>query len=407
MSPGSLRSLLRLQPDDRLAALAHAGHEEAFAVIVSRHRAAMARTCRRVLGEGDADDALQRALIAAHRALLREPPRDLRPWLMRIAFNSALAVLAERKGDTAALDELMAGGETPDAVVERRDAVRRLVAGITGLPEAQRRAIVAREFEGRGYEDIARELQLSEGAVRGLIFRARGTLRAAAAWALPPQLLSRMLGTESAALGQAPESALAAKLAAMAVAASALAGGTVVVSEQASRSPDRPEQRRSTSPLELEEAQASVPAPSATPDPSSEAADGRERAGSRSASDDGKRARRRRGRGSDDREDGDGGTPARPVRVPAGRPTPDGGDDSDHSRSDDDDAEEERHDESDDPAVEPEGEREEDGSGSDSSGSGSGDDDLAPVQTASVPEDAEPEEDRSGSDSGDDLLDDD
>ena len=89
---------MRFQPDDRLAALAHAGHEEAFEAIVTRHQASMRRTCRRVLGDGDEDDALQRALMSAHQAVRREVPRDLRPWLHRIAFNAALAVLASGVG---------------------------------------------------------------------------------------------------------------------------------------------------------------------------------------------------------------------------------------------------------------------------------------------------------------------
>jgi len=108
------------------------------------------------------------------------------------------------------------------------------VSGIAGLPAGQRRAIVARELEGRGYADIAQELHVSEGAVRGLIFRARDSLRSAAALALPPGLLQRLMGAEATMLTGAPETAVTAKLAAVAVVASVLAGSVTL----ATPSPD-------------------------------------------------------------------------------------------------------------------------------------------------------------------------
>ena len=47
------------------------------------------------------------------------------------------------------------------------------------LPETQRRAILLREWQGLSYREIAAELELSQGAVETLIFRARARSRAA------------------------------------------------------------------------------------------------------------------------------------------------------------------------------------------------------------------------------------
>ena len=77
--------LLRTQSDARLVSLAREGHERAFEAIVERYRKELLRTCRRVLPEARAEDALQQALLAAWKAIERgDEIRELRPWLHRI-----------------------------------------------------------------------------------------------------------------------------------------------------------------------------------------------------------------------------------------------------------------------------------------------------------------------------------
>ena len=56
--------------DDRLADLAAAGDERAFAVIFERHHQALYRYCRSILGHNeDAADALQSTMLRAMRGL--------------------------------------------------------------------------------------------------------------------------------------------------------------------------------------------------------------------------------------------------------------------------------------------------------------------------------------------------
>src|SRR6185295_5958186 len=97
--------LLRTQSDERLVALARAGHERAFEAIVERYRKPLLRACRRILPEARAEDALQHTLVAAWRGLERgDEVRELRPWLYRIARNTSLNQLRMSGYD---LDELM------------------------------------------------------------------------------------------------------------------------------------------------------------------------------------------------------------------------------------------------------------------------------------------------------------
>lgn len=63
--------MLTTQSDERLTKLACAGSEAGFEVLVARHRRALVRHCARILGDGDAEEAVQEALVRAHAALVR------------------------------------------------------------------------------------------------------------------------------------------------------------------------------------------------------------------------------------------------------------------------------------------------------------------------------------------------
>src|SRR5205807_4419339 len=58
----------------------------------------------------------------------------------------------------------------------------------------QRRVMVSTALDGASHEEIAAALGLSSGSVRGLIYRARSTLRAAAAAVIPAPVVEWALG---------------------------------------------------------------------------------------------------------------------------------------------------------------------------------------------------------------------
>src|ERR671939_787090 len=110
MTPPSV-TLLRTQSDERLVALARAGHERAFEAIVERYRRQLGRETRRYLPEARAEDALQQTWVAAWTALARgDDVRELRPWLYRIAHNTALNQLRVSGYDYAQLREALRMG---------------------------------------------------------------------------------------------------------------------------------------------------------------------------------------------------------------------------------------------------------------------------------------------------------
>jgi RNA polymerase sigma factor (sigma-70 family) len=200
MSPRFTIRPLSAQPDARLAELSRAGDERAFELLVRRHRRGLARYCRRLgLPEHRVEDVLQQALTRAWLALDRGVEvREARAWLYRIVHNAALnSIRGERRHAHESIDTVLpahtphAAGEI-DGPLRARDALGRVAA----LPELQRDAIVLTAIEGRSHEEAAGLLGVSDGAVRGLLYRARTTLRSAAA-ALSPQGLLSLLGRAS------------------------------------------------------------------------------------------------------------------------------------------------------------------------------------------------------------------
>src|SRR5262245_47972861 len=77
--------------DRKLAERAGAGDERAFAELVERHRGPLLRYIARRFRPELAEDAVQEALLAAHRALIGgTQPQDVRAWLSTIAWRRAL-----------------------------------------------------------------------------------------------------------------------------------------------------------------------------------------------------------------------------------------------------------------------------------------------------------------------------
>ncbi|MDP8943808.1 MAG: sigma-70 family RNA polymerase sigma factor, partial [Actinomycetota bacterium] len=205
MTPIVSNVLLRTQSDHRLAALVHAGHERAFEVLVERYRKPLYAQCRRILTAERAEDAVQQAFLSAWSAL-REgvEVRDMRAWLHRIARNAALNARRRAGYDYDELRESLVGSETAEADLERRAVMRRTLAGLAALPERQREALLRIAVEGRTHAEVARDLGVSDGAVRQLVHRARSTLRSVATAITPMPVATWMagLGPEAAPAGQ-------------------------------------------------------------------------------------------------------------------------------------------------------------------------------------------------------------
>ncbi len=227
MTPILSATLLRTQSDARLVALVRQGHERAFEAIVERYRKPLHRHVRRVLPESRAEDALQQTFLKAWSSLQEGAEvRDLRPWLYRIAQNTALDALKRAGYDYEELTESLRSPGGPEADLERRAVMRETLAGLAALPGNQREALLRTAVGGDSRAQVAHDLGLTDGAVRQLVHRARVTLRAAATAVTPAPVAIWAAGAVSA--GQ-PTSAQIAELGAAGGAGLLLKGGAALV----------------------------------------------------------------------------------------------------------------------------------------------------------------------------------
>jgi RNA polymerase sigma-70 factor (ECF subfamily) len=170
--------------DDELVRALRAGEAGAFDAIHHRYQAPLLAFARQLLGgrHHDAEEVVQDAFVRALGALC-ETDREmaLRPWLYAITRNRALDELRKPQRTVGLpADDLGTPdpGGSPISVLARREAVERLVADLADLPSRQRRALVMHELEDRSHSQIGRFLNVSRGASKALVHRARGSLQA-------------------------------------------------------------------------------------------------------------------------------------------------------------------------------------------------------------------------------------
>ncbi len=156
---------------------AHVGGDRyAFEELFYRHHRQLYRLALLTSRDpDDAADALQDALLAAHRAA-RTFRQDsaVTSWLYRIVVNACLDRL--RRNKSHASDELDAElcrvadptGRVDTAIVVERALMR--------LPAEQRAAVVAVDMQGYSVAETARMLGVPEGTVKSRCSRARSKL---------------------------------------------------------------------------------------------------------------------------------------------------------------------------------------------------------------------------------------
>jgi RNA polymerase sigma-70 factor, ECF subfamily len=163
-----------------------------FMELVDEIRPELHRYCARMTGSVfDGEDVVQETLAKAYYALgqMLEPP-NLRPWLFRIAHNTAMDFLKryERK-NVELVPDLPERAEPEETGVDPALVVAALSAFVE-LPPVQRSAIILKDVLGHSLEETAATMGVTVGAVKAALSRARANIAktspAASAPAKPP-----------------------------------------------------------------------------------------------------------------------------------------------------------------------------------------------------------------------------
>jgi RNA polymerase sigma-70 factor (ECF subfamily) len=190
-------TMLHARPRPSLLSRARRGDREAFTEMVTPYVPTLIQRARRVTGNtADAEDVRQETLLKAWSRLDQfsgscdENTDDFRAWLARIAGNTSIDTLRQRRdGKHLSLEEPRGNSEeslatllaTPTADPEeqcaRREMGRMLADAILHLPADLRQACLLRDVMHYSTQEVADRLSISVVAVRLRLFRARRRLR--------------------------------------------------------------------------------------------------------------------------------------------------------------------------------------------------------------------------------------
>lgn len=180
-------------PDQELIAGLAERQPGAFEALVAAYQDRLYGLAWRLTGNRqDAEEAVQDALVKAHRALFaqyssaRVRELALRPWLFAVTVNAArnrrrgrrpTRSLDETDADGRPLLALAADGPGPLAVAENRELGASLERALGELPLRYRTAVVVRMVEGLSYDEAARALGRPIGTVKSDVHRGLRLLR--------------------------------------------------------------------------------------------------------------------------------------------------------------------------------------------------------------------------------------
>jgi RNA polymerase sigma-70 factor (ECF subfamily) len=151
------------------------GDINAYEQLVRRYQRRIFRMCLNMLGdEADAAEVAQDVFFSVWRGLSRfRGEAAFSTWLYRIATNHCLKVLRQRPPETVPLIDKAGSSGDPQGEYEARQTVAHIAQTVAALTPEQRAPLLLREVEGLRYEEIAKILGLSIGAVKGRLNRAR------------------------------------------------------------------------------------------------------------------------------------------------------------------------------------------------------------------------------------------
>ncbi|WP_406039507.1 RNA polymerase sigma factor SigM [Micromonospora sp. NBC_00898] len=165
-----------------------AGDRDAFTELFHRHRDRLWAVALRTLGDREeAADALQDALLSAHRAAARfRGDSAVTTWLHRIVVNACLDRIRRRQAHaTVPLPDGVhtdgepgrhTGGVEPAAPVRDHDTALVVRQALAELPPEQRAALILVDVQGYPVAEVARILGVAEGTVKSRCARGRARL---------------------------------------------------------------------------------------------------------------------------------------------------------------------------------------------------------------------------------------
>ena len=176
----------RMGEDAALMVQVSRGDQDAFAILVERHRLRALNFAHRFLGDRQAaEDIAQEAFVRAYQSRHRYRPKAaFSTWFFHILSNLCLNETRRRRRQERALQSetafplpLDGVSASPGDQYQQQELSAAVRQAIGELPDKQRLAVILQRFEGLDYAEIGRVMGVSRGAVDGLLSRAKESLR--------------------------------------------------------------------------------------------------------------------------------------------------------------------------------------------------------------------------------------
>jgi RNA polymerase sigma-70 factor, ECF subfamily len=196
------------EEDARLVRGLRAGIESAYEELLTRYQQPVYGIVYRLLGDqNDACDVVQEIFLKVFRSVHSFKERSsFRTWIYRIAVNEAhnhrrwfsrhrkREVAIDREdGAYGAFEIAPDPGPSPFDFALDRETHLLIERALEEISPVFRTAVVLRDIEGLGYEEIADILQISLGTVKSRILRGREALRRVLSERLEPGLAAAFI----------------------------------------------------------------------------------------------------------------------------------------------------------------------------------------------------------------------
>ncbi len=178
------------QSDPELIFLARQGDKAAFGQLVLRYQPMAQRIAERMLRNEDlAGDLVQDAMLQAYLSLEKlHQPKRFKSWLYGIVLNICRNELRRRKVIVFSLEAMVGdladapllideNSPAPEQVAEHKELHTALLEAIDTLSHNNRQATLLFYQEQLSLQEVAVSLNISVGAVKGRLHKARHQLR--------------------------------------------------------------------------------------------------------------------------------------------------------------------------------------------------------------------------------------
>ena len=149
-----------------------------FMELVNEIRPELHRYCARMTGSVfDGEDVVQETLAKAYYALgqMVQPP-NLRPWLFRIAHNTAMDFIKRYERQHVEPVAHVPDRAEPEEAGVDPELVEAALTVFAELPPTQRSAAILKDVLGQSLEETAHTMGTTVGAVKAALSRARANI---------------------------------------------------------------------------------------------------------------------------------------------------------------------------------------------------------------------------------------